>query len=133
MSTNKAMALIAEAHELQKQGARKEKAWASLKGPITERVKRAVQLAPKDPDVLFMATWLLTPFAAAYSDAKRLVGEYQDRLDRLGGPTEGVLEIGGGKEAYDRHRSMVKQAAGSGCLVAVLPMLALVVGVAAIR
>jgi len=119
MGTQEAMGFIAEAFELQQQGARKEVAWAALKDPMIDLVKKAVKAAPKDPDVLFMATWLITPLAAAYSEPRRLIADYQGRLDELGGPTDAVLGMAGGEEAYRRHRSMVKESAGSSCVVAV--------------
>jgi len=120
MGTQEAMGFIAEAFELQQRGARKEVAWAALKDPMIDLIKKAVKTAPKDPDVLFMATWLIKPLAAAYSEPKRLLADYQRRLDQLGGPTEAVLDMAGGEEAYRRHRSMVKESAGSGCVVAVV-------------
>ena len=120
MSTDQARRLVAEAYELQGQGKRKERTWTELRGPITERVTQAVKLAPKDAYVLFMATRLLTPFTAIDGNAKRLVREYQDRLDRLGGPSNEVIELAGGRENYERHRRVVKESAGAGCLVAVM-------------
>lgn len=126
MGAHEAMAFIAEAFELQQRGARKEAAWAELKGPMIDLVKKAVNVAPKDPDVLFMATWVISPLAAAYSEPKRLIADYQRRLDQLGGPTDSVLDMAGGKEAYRRHRSMVKESAGSGCAVAIMQVLAVV-------
>lgn len=114
-----AWSLIAEALELHGQGSRKEALWTDLKDPMIERVKEAVALAPEEADVLFMATWLLNPLSAAWAEPKRLIGDYQRRLDQLGGPSDEVLEMVGGKEVYRRHRAMVKESAGSGCLVSV--------------
>lgn len=131
MGTQEAMGFIAEAFELQQLGASKEASWAELKDPMIDLVKKAVRAAPQDPDVLFMGTWLLTPLAAAYSEPKRLIADYQRRIDQLGGPTEAVLGMAGGEEAYRRHRSMVKETAGSGCVVAVVQMVAILLLAAA--
>lgn len=132
MGTQEAMGFIAEAFELQQRGARKEAAWSALKDPMIDLVKKAVKAAPKDPDVLFMATWLITPLAAAYSEPKRLIADYQRRLDQLGGPTDAVLDMAGGDEAYRRHRSMVKESAGSGCVVAVAQAIVVLLFAAAV-
>lgn len=78
-----------------------------------------------------MRTWLLTPLAAAFSEPKRLIADYQHRIAQLGGPTEAVLGMAGGEEAYRRHRSTVKETAGSGCVVAVVPVIAFALTVAA--
>jgi hypothetical protein len=127
-----AWALIQEAVELRDQGVRKEALWAALKDPMIERVKRAVAKAPNDPDVLLMGTWLLTPLAAAFPEPNRLIANYQQRLDQLGGPSDEVLAIVGGKDAYRRQRSVVKGTAGSGCLVAALKAVAVLAVVAVI-
>jgi len=123
VSKAKAKALLVEAHELQEQGS-VEGRRAAMKEPVTERVKQAVQLAPNDPDTLFMATLVLRIYTSAFPDTKRLLGDYQARLDRLGGPSDATLEIAGmDKDSYQRRRSSLKQEASSGCVVTVLPVL----------
>jgi hypothetical protein len=125
MSGAKAWKLIEEADALRAQGAREEK-WSPLIEPIKQRVKKAVGLAPKDSTILFMATWLLTPFAAVDAEAKQLVSDYQRRLDQQGEPSDDVLGLVGGKAAYERHRATVNKAVGSsGCSIVVTTLLAL--------
>jgi hypothetical protein len=132
MSVAQAKALLAEASQLHDVGLRKEQSWSVLKGPITERVKKAVQLAPNDPDVLFMATLILRHLGAGFPDLKKLNTEYQARLDQLGGPSDEILEIAGvSRGAYKRHSSSVKQA-GSGCVVGVLGSLSMLAAAIAI-
>lgn len=109
MGGGEAWMLIGEALNLQQQGIRKEQAWTSLQEPITQRATKAVQLAPKDRNVLFLATWLLAPFAKINGKTKRLVGDYQRRLDRLGGPTDDAVEMIGGPKVYKHHRNLVKE------------------------
>jgi len=124
---DKAKALLAEAHELQEAGSRDGK-HAARKEPVTERVKQAVELAPNDPDTLFMATLILELYISVFTDVARLAQEYQERLDRLGGPSDDILDIGGVSKAdYERRRSSIKQTTGTGCLVTAVSSLAILV------
>lgn len=86
MGTQEGMGFIAEALELQERGQRKEARWADLKDPMIDLVKKAVAAAPRESDVLFMGTWLLTPLAAAYSEPKRLIADYHDDWISLADP-----------------------------------------------
>lgn len=127
MSGKKAWALIEEAEALQEKGAREEATWMSLKGPIMQRTKRAVQLAPKDRTILFMATRFMRLYRDVDKNAARLLTDYQNRIDSLGGPTDDVLALVGGRAAYEKHRSAIQggsATAGTGCVVAVATAMA---------
>jgi hypothetical protein len=110
LSHDKAMALVVEASDLHDMGLRREQSWSVLKGPIEERIRKGVQLAPKDREVLFLATLILHHLGAGFPDLKKLNRDYQKRLDRLGGPTDATLEIAGmSREVYERRRASIKR------------------------
>jgi len=132
MSVAEAWVRIEEADALREEGDSGAQSWSALQEPIKQLVKEAVRLGPKEQAVLFMGTWLLLPYAkAGDSEAKKIVTDCQTRLDQLGEPDGDVLDLVGGKRAYDQHRASVKSVIGSssGCAVSVVSVAALAASV----
>lgn len=83
MSDNEAMFLLGETVELIRQGESGVVGWAALIPQIMQRVEKAVQLAPNDRDVLFLAAYRMEILSKSDSRAKRLMKDYRKRLNKL--------------------------------------------------
>lgn len=101
-----AYSILEEAISLRAASDRGEVKLAQLEGDIFERVRRAVKLAPSDPDVLLLAVWLLGPFCVVNPSIAKTVRKMYAALDAMGGPREQTLAIAGwSSTAYAQERA----------------------------
>ncbi|MDQ3742092.1 MAG: hypothetical protein M3389_14220 [Actinomycetota bacterium] len=118
---------MTEVLELEARG-KADEPWAALMEPMVSRIRRAVEMAPQEADLQFLAAVSLYAFAKVDCDAKDLLKTCAARVEQLGGPSDFATAQIGGPAEVERRMALVRSVTGTGgggCLLALAAVLGL--------